>query len=327
MKFEFNLEDNIFRLHDSLKDKTWEPDKYISFFVRDPKLRNIHKASVCDRVLFQAIYRVLYKIFDPHFIHDSYSCRVEKGTHKGVLRLEEFVRKVSDNHNDLAFALKCDVKKFFDSISHDILIEIIKRKVGDEEAFWLIAKIINSFEKKPGIGLPLGNVTSQLFANIYLNEFDQFAKHNLKIKYYVRYCDDFIVLSEDRNYLTNLIPIFTDFILKELILDLHPNKISIRKLRQGIDFLGYVAIPHFKVLRTSTKRRILKRMAFLKKELKSGNVSKEKFEQITNSYLGILKHCHGEKIKERILDKSLCSRTGVIPICQLTDEGSLRKVG
>ncbi|MEK7565314.1 MAG: reverse transcriptase domain-containing protein, partial [Patescibacteria group bacterium] len=174
-EFEFNLEDNLFQLHSELKNKKYKHGQYIPFYVTDPKLRHIHKAMVRDRVLHQAVFRVLYPIFDRNFIFYSYSCRINKGTHKAVTRLETFCRKLSQNNTRNIFALKCDIKKFFDSIDQAILINLIQVKVKDNNAMWLIDEIIKSFPQ----GLPLGNVTSQIFANIYLNELDQFVKHSL----------------------------------------------------------------------------------------------------------------------------------------------------
>ena len=143
-------------------------------------------------------------------------------------------------------------------------VKIIQRKIQDENVRWLIKKIIKSFPS----GLPLGNVTSQIFANIYLNELDQFVKHNLKEKYYLRYCDDFIILGESEDHLKNLIPEISKFIEKQLQLTLHPNKISIQKNIQGIDFLGYVVFQNHRVLRTKTKKRIVKKMQKKREDLK-----------------------------------------------------------
>lgn len=242
-------------------------------------------------MVHQAIYRVLYHIYDKSFIYDSYSCRNNKGTHKGVKRLEEFVRKESKNYRNNILVLKCDISKFFDSIDHYILKSILFEKNLDEDTKWLIEKIINSFEKLSNKGLPLGNVTSQLFSNIFLNKFDQFIKHRLKVKFYIRYCDDFVIVSKDKEYLKSLIPHIADFLKNELDLSLHPRKVEIRKLSQGIDFLGYVILPHYKVLRTSTKKRIL-------------NKAKLKISENTRqSYLGMLSHCRGFKISESLKNK------------------------
>lgn len=242
-------------------------------------------------MVHQAIYRVLYRIYDKSFIYDSYSCRNNKGTHKGVKRLEEFVRKESKNYRNNIWVLKCDISKFFDSIDHNILKSILFEKNLDEDTKWLIEKIINSFEKLSNKGLPLGNVTSQLFSNIFLNKFDQFIKHKLKVRYYIRYCDDFVIVSKDKRFLESLLPQISDFLLNNLKLSLHPRKVEIRKLSQGIDFLGYVILPHYKVLRTSTKKRILNKAKL------------EISENTRQSYLGALSHCKGFKISESLKNK------------------------
>ncbi|MBI4119126.1 MAG: RNA-dependent DNA polymerase [Parcubacteria group bacterium] len=283
-EFEFSLEDNLFQLHGELKSKTYEHGSYTPFYVTDPKLRRIHKASVRDRILHQAVFRVLYHIFDKSFIFDSYSCRLNKGTHKAVTRLETFCRKLSQNNSKNIFALKCDIKKFFDSVDQDILMGLISRKIGDAEAMRLIEKIVKSFSQ----GLPLGSVTSQLFANIYLNELDQFVKHKLKERYYIRYCDDFVILGDNFRHLLGLSETINDFLNNHLKLSLHPKKIVLRKHRQGIDFLGYVVLPRHRVLRTRTKRRLLRRIN----------------EKNRASYSGILKYCKGFKI-EQVIERKI----------------------
>ncbi len=170
--FELFLEDNIFKLHQELVSKEYVHDPYSDFYICDPKRRHIHKASVRDRVLHQAVFRILYPIFDKHFIFDSYSSRIGKGTHFGVFRLTKAGRKITKNWKYSAYALKCDIKKFFDSIDHEILNNLISKKVYEKETLDFIALLLKTFEKAPGKGLPLGNVTSQLFANVYLNELD-----------------------------------------------------------------------------------------------------------------------------------------------------------
>ena len=175
--FELHLEDNIFDLHQELIFKAYTHGTYAAFYICDPKRRHIHKASVRDRLFHQAIFRVLYPIFEKHFIYDSYTSRMLRGTHYGVERSYIACRKVSKNWKRKIYILKCDVKKFFDSIDHDILRLLIERKVTCLDTMKLINLLFKSFEKGKGKSLPLGNVTSQLFANIYLNELDQFAKH------------------------------------------------------------------------------------------------------------------------------------------------------
>ncbi len=295
-EFEFDLENNLFTLHESLKSKAYQHFEYTAFNVCDPKLRRIHKATVRDRVLHHALFRILYPIFDKGFVFDSYSCRIEKGTHRAVGRLNSFCRKLSCNNHKNIYALKCDVRKFFDSVDRNILLELIKNKISDAETIWLIEKIVRSFKK----GLPLGNVTSQLFANIYLNELDQFAKHILKEKYYLRYCDDFIILAKDEKHLEKLVVHIDEFLKSQLKLFLHPNKIIIRKYRQGIDFLGYVVLPHHLALRTKTKRRMMRKIQQGSSNLKSGLISEKSFNQSLQSYSGMLKHCSGYKIQKEI---------------------------
>jgi retron-type reverse transcriptase len=299
-EFAFNIEDNIFKLHYELKQKTWRPDPYISFYVRDPKLRHIHKATIFDRTFNQALFRVLYQIFDKTFITDSYSCREEKGTHKGVLKLQGYIQKITHNYHKPAYALKCDVRKFFDNIDHDILFDLIKERVCDPDVLSIINLIIKSFKTNPNKGLPLGNVTSQLFANIYLNELDQFVKHVLKVKYYLRYCDDFIILENDSELLQVYIHKIAIFLKERLRLQLHPNKITMRKCTQGIDFLGYVVLLNHITLRTKTKKRIFKKVRFLWKQLDKNLISREIFDQTIQSYLGVLAHCNGYKIQQEI---------------------------
>jgi len=163
-----------------------------------------------------------------------------------------------------------------------------------------IYQIIDSFHHAPSKGLPLGNVTSQLFANIYMNELDQFIKHKLKVKYYIRYCDDFVILNADRAVLEKSIEAIRKFLSKELLLYLHPRKVEIRKLRQGTDFLGYVSLPHYRVLRTKTKKRMFRKIRDAKKRLDARLISDSQFKQILASYMGMLSHCRGREIERRL---------------------------
>lgn len=300
LSFEKNLESNIFKLREDLACGKYVHGQYKNFYVCDPKLRLISKADVRDRLVHQAVFRVLYHIFDRKFIYDSYSCRIKKGNHVAVRRLDNFCHKVSDNFNQRAFALKCDIKKFFASVDRKILFEIIKRTIKDEKALLLIKIILLSFNPCENIGLPLGNVTSQLFANIYLNELNWFIKRGLKIKFYLRYCDDFVILDKNKNNLFAIIPLLRIFLEEELKLKLHKRKIIIRKLSQGIDFLGYVVLPHHKVLRTKTRNRAIKKIKIKKENLKNKLITEKYFNSVLNSYLGILKHCHGNKNKAKI---------------------------
>lgn len=194
--------DNIFSLHGDLTNHIYNHGGYQAFKINDPKPRDIHKASVRDRLLHHAIYRILYFFFDKTFIADSYSCRLNKGTHKAINRFLRYSYRVSKNNTKTCWVLKCDIRKFFANIDHKILIEILKEYISDEDSVKLLENIIESFSsaKEKNIGLPLGNLTSQLFVNIYMNKFDQFVKHKLKVKYYIRYADDFVILSNNKKY-------------------------------------------------------------------------------------------------------------------------------
>lgn len=272
-EFQLRLMDNILELHYALKSKTYRHGGYEHFVVTDPKRRDIHKASVRDRLVHHALYRILYPYFDTRFIHDSYSCRTGKGTHKAIAQFKKYARKVSKNHTQSCWVFKCDIRKFFASIDQIVLVEILKRHISDTYILWLLQEVITSFEK----GLPLGNLTSQLLVNIYMNEFDQYVKHKLKVKNYIRYADDFVVLSQDKNELKNILSYMIVCLRNQLKLELHPNKVTISNFACGVDYLGWVHFPHRRVLRTVTTRRITRRLADL-----------ETSESTRKSYCGLL---------------------------------------
>jgi len=291
-------------LHKAIVEKTYQPAGYTQFYVRDPKLRLIHKATVVDRVVHHIVSKELEPIFESTFIAHSYSCRKNKGTHKGVLALQKMALKASKNDRITCWAVKCDIKKFFASINHKILLEIISKKIKDENFLDLIIRIIDGFysdrtiDPKNKKGIPIGNLTSQFFSNIYLNAFDQFVKHKLKVKYYLRYADDFVLLSEDREYLENLLIPIEKFLEDKLDLEIHPQKIIFRKFRSGIDFLGYVIFPDHILPRTKTKRRLLRKIRFKINEFKAGKISEEKMNETIQSYLGYLEHSNAYRFEK-----------------------------
>ncbi len=306
LAFERNLEDNIWDLHESLISKTYHHLPYSSFFIHDPKIRHIHKASVRDRVLHHAIVKHLNPIFEPTFIPDSYSCRINKGSHKGVLKFNQYARKVSRNFTKSCWVLKCDIKKYFASIDHSMLLAILFRRIQDQDLCWLLKEIVSSFKSefttdynKPK-GVPIGNLTSQLFANVYLNEFDRFMKHELKEKYYIRYADDFTVLHPQRDQCVSTIEPISCFLKNHLNLELSPNKIILRKFSQGIDFLGYVAFPRFSVTRPKTVKRIFRKIKKKIELVKIGKISWESFHQTLQSYFGVLSHSDSFILKQEL---------------------------
>ena len=217
-----------------------------------------------------------------------------------------YAYKASENHTKTLWVLKCDIRKFFASIDQPTLLKILRRRISDERTITLLQVVIDNFHStESGKGLPLGNLTSQLLVNIYMNKFDQFVKHKLKVRYYVRYADDFVFLSHDRNELCELLPYIVVFLRERLKLELHPNKVSIATLASGINFLGWVHFPTHRVLRTSTKRRMFRCLS----ETMGGAVHKlQKLtyrpefvgEPVRMSYLGMLSHGNAHKLARLI---------------------------
>jgi retron-type reverse transcriptase len=235
------------------------------FVVRDPKTRTIHSSAFRDRVVYHALVNILEPIFEKIFIHHSYASRIDKGTHNAVKTFDKFKRKVSKNgqlinkaydaNSIQGYVLKADIKHYFETVDHEILLKIIKRKIRDDKVIWLIQQILGNFETEvKGKGMPLGNLTSQFFANVYLNELDYFVKHELKAKYYLRYVDDFVILHQNKEILEEFKGKVTEY-LKNLKLELHFDKSKIIALREGITFLGYRIFYHYKLLRKSNLRK------------------------------------------------------------------------
>jgi retron-type reverse transcriptase len=288
-EFQIHLMDNIISLHEDLKNKTYKHGPYEAFNISDPKPRNIHKATVRDRLLHHAIYRQLYPMYDKTFIAHSYSCRKDKGAHRALNTFRSFARKVSHNQTKTVWVLKCDIRKFFASIDHVILFQILEKRISAPGVLWLLKEVVGSFVTAPGKGLPLGNLTSQLLVNIYMNELDQFVKRELKILYYIRYADDFVFFSTGRQQLEEIVRLIVLFLRASLKLELHPNKVSTTTVASGVDFLGWAHSPTHRTLRTVTKRRMLKKLRQLDVQ-----------EATRQSYLGLLKHGNTYKIHAQI---------------------------
>ncbi len=285
--------DNILALYEDLINYRYCHGSYESFHITDPKPRHIHKASVRDRLLHHAIYRLLYPFFDRTFIADSFSCRVSKGTHKAGLRFRYLTSKVSKNNTRTCWVLKCDIRKFFASINHQTLLAILSEYIPDKNILKFLANIIGSFETRAGepVGLPLGNLTSQLFANVYMNKFDHWVKHKLKAKWYIRYADDFAFLSPDRTWLESIIPQVQNFLQTQLKLSLHPDKLFIKTSASGVDFLGWVHFSNHRVLRTVTKKRMF------------AKIKEHPTEETVQSYLGLISHGNTFKLSQEVLSQ------------------------
>ena len=268
LDFSWDVEGEIMKLQDNLTNKTYKHGKYYQFTLYDAKKREIKAAPFRDRVVHHALCTVLEPIFDRRFIYDSYACRKGKGTHKAIKRLDKFIQSAEDRWGEgNVYCLKCDVSKYFDSIDHQVLFDLIKRKVRDVNVLWLVEKIIkSSFSHRihydlfnfRETGIPIGNLTSQLFANLYLNELDQFVKHDLGEKYYIRYMDDFLILGNEKRRLHELEGILREFLRRELRLQLHKRKVALYPVWKGIYFLGYQVFRHYKLVRKSTIVRFVK---------------------------------------------------------------------
>jgi len=254
--FGTDLENNLARIREDLKARTWSPGGYTQFYVSDPKRRLINAPVFHDRIVHRAVYDVLLPIFEPRFIYDSYACRKEKGTHAAIRRLQKFMR----SYRPPPYYYQADIKSYFASIDHEVLLAILSRTIADPDILALLGKIVDSYHESPGVGIPLGNLTSQLFANIVLNELDTYVKHTLRIPHYLRYMDDFVILSDDKRQLWQ----WRDDIaahLDALRLRLHPRKQVVAPARCGIDFLGYVTYPDHIGLRNRNIHRFYERLS------------------------------------------------------------------
>jgi len=299
LKFSYNLEKNLLKLEKELLNQTYQHGNYREFVVNDSKRRRIKAAPFRDRVVHHALCNVIEPIFDKGFVDDNYACRREKGTHKAIKRLEKFLKKASDERK--LYCLKCDISKYFNSINHKTLLELIKKKIADKKALWLTEEILDSScSDELGKGIPIGNLTSQLFANIYLNELDQFAKHGLRIKYYLRYMDDFLILGCDKKRLHKIKKEIQEFLQARLKLELHPKKANIFLAENGIDFLGYQVFKTYRLLRKSTIKRFVKRMRVYQKRLREGVLSQEKFNDSLRSWIAYAKLGSSWKLRKNL---------------------------
>lgn len=251
--FGWRLEAKLLALREELLSGSYAHGVYRHFIVSDSKRREIQAAPFRDRVVHHAVVAALEPIFDKGFIYDTYACRVGKGTQAALARFEQF-SCVS------RYVLSMDISKYFASIDHAVLLSLLKRKIADARMLALCEKIIASTEDSPGRGIPIGNLTSQLFANIYLNEFDQYAKHTLHLPRYIRYMDDIAILSDDKQQLHEVKGAAAVFMRERLGLVLHPRKVQVMPLAAGVDFLGYRLFPHHRLLRKSTVVRFVARL-------------------------------------------------------------------
>lgn len=305
MEFERHLEDNLFLLHKELRMGNYAHGEYSYFRISDPKKRDIYKATVKDRVIHQALYSYLGKIYEPLFIDYSFSSRKGKGTHRAVAMLKEQSFAVRRNRKR-CWAIKCDIRKYFENINHEVLLGSLKKEISDEKIMSLLNIIVKSFNAKSGKGVPLGNITSQIFANIYLNELDEFIENKTGFKNrYARYNDDFIILSNDAKELLGSIKKIKQFLSEKLFLELPQEKTVFRKLKWGIDFCGSIILSNGILLRNKTKDRMFRNMNRTVKKLGFNKISQGDSKKIFDSYFGLLAHCRAHNLKTKIRNRYL----------------------
>ena len=297
----FRLENNLKDLKYELETFTYLPSPMKNFIIRDPKTRKISASHFRDRVVYHAICNIIAPIFEKQFIYDSFANQTNKGTHRAITRAETFIRKIKrpksivagggganknsfERQNNLGFVLKADVRHYFDTVDHEILLKILGSQIKDLDVIWLIKLILANHDSGfSGKGMPLGNLTSQFFANVYLHELDLFVKHSLKARYYIRYVDDFVIFHRDKTQLESWKMQIECFLAQSLALQLHPEKSNIIPISRGITFLGFRIFYNHKLLKKSNSKRIWKRLDALSKKYDAGMMSRN---QITRSIEG-----------------------------------------
>lgn len=278
-RFEEKLDENLIAIQRSLVDHTFTTSSYRSKTIYEPKQREIYILPFApDRIVQHALMQVVEPIWESLFIDTSFACRKGKGIHAGSSKTMEYVRRNK-------YCLKCDISKFYPSVHHDILSNLIRRKIKCSETLWLLDDIINSFPGETNV--PIGNYTSQWFGNLYLNELDMFVKYNLKCRDYLRYCDDFCLFADDKKYLNECAREIEEYLWARL--KLKYSKCRLFPVSLGVDFLGYRHFPQYILLRKSTAKRVKKRLGKLPKLLRRGYITTEQFRSSIASTIGWLK--------------------------------------
>ncbi|MEK6855720.1 MAG: reverse transcriptase/maturase family protein [Nanoarchaeota archaeon] len=308
IEFCKDSEKNLLDLHYELTNKTYKPRPLNTFVLRDPKTRVISKSDFRDRIVHHALINVIKPFLEKLFIYDSCANQMRKGTTFALKRFRKFQRKVTQNFSQGAFCFKADIKHYFQEIDHEILINILRKKIADEEVIWLIKQILNNqtnISEEGGErvkGMPLGNYTSQFFANVYLNELDYFVKHTLKVKYYIRYVDDFVIFHKSEKQLKVWKKQIEGFLKENLKIELHPNKSRVISLSRGVDFVGFRNFNHRRLLRKRNYKSMFRKIELYEKGVLN-------FDSIHESYQGWQAYAIWgntyklrEKVKRKIID-------------------------
>ena len=315
LKFEQRLERNLMDLYYELLSNSYSPGKSIMFVITHPKPREVWAADFRDRIVHHLLYNRYSSVFYKRFICDSYACIPEKGTLRAANRVQHFIRAATKNHTQPAWFLKADIANFFVTIDKQILDNLLAKHITNPWWAWLMRVILHKdpkenvhikskqelLDKVPvhksllnapnGFGLPIGNLSSQFFANVYLNELDQYAKHKLKLKYYARYVDDIIAIGSSGNELNNAYEKMSEFAKHNLSIQFHPNKKEINLVSHGVNFVGYVIKPHCKYLRRSTIDSLYLRSSQRK--------NFESLRATINSYFGMLRNADAYNERRR----------------------------
>jgi len=317
MEFAEQLEGNLITIQNELLWGMYHVGPYRPFYVTIPKLRLVMALQFRDRIVQHAIYRCMNPFYDRIFIEDSYACRKGKGSHKAADKLQYWLRQVSRKPGAGWYYLKLDISKYFYRVDHAILMDVLEKRIEDERLLNLLDIIINSEDTAFGLpagmspeecpeelwltdcGMPIGNLTSQMFANIYLNELDQHAKHQMHAHYYIRYMDDIIILSNNKKELAAYREEIEVFLRDELRLDLN-NKTAIRPIAAGVEFVGYRIYATHRKLKKSTARRIIRRVKVLAAQLAAGEISRAEFDRVTAAYKGVLQHCNSYGLRQKL---------------------------
>ena len=317
LRFMFDLERQLLRLQHELLAGTYVPGPYHEFHIQEPKARLISAAPFRDRVVHHALCNQIEPLFERGFIHDSYACRVGKGTHAALDRFTEFARRYP-------FVLKCDVSRFFPSIDHALLKALVARKIKDPRVLWLVERIIDHSNPQepvshifPGddlltplehrIGLPIGNQTSQFFANLYLDPLDHFVKEQLGVRGYCRYCDDFVLFSNNKAWLGEARERCRRF-LEGLRLQLHPRKSVIYRVDDGPRFLGFRVFPSHRRLARENVARMRRRLRQMQQEFAQGRLEHGDVQQRIRSWIGHARHGDTWKLRERLFAEVVFTR-------------------
>lgn len=310
LEFEKNLQENLLQLRDELLSQTYKPKPLKSFIIRDPKTRKISKSRFRDRVIHHALVNIIGHLFQKSFIYDSHANQVGKGALRAVERFDYFKRKVSRNGYGTCYVLKADIRHYFEEVNHNILLEILERKINDKRVMWLIRQILSNLpEGRSGgggerpKGMPLGNHTSQFFANVYLNELDQYVKHLLKARHYIRYVDDFVILSNSKEQLEKNKQLINAFLQEHLSLSLHPDKSKIYDLRQGVPFLGFRMFTSHRLVRKSNLRKFEKKLKREQGLYREEQISREHVVEHIEGWMAYAKHANTYAYRRDLLKR------------------------